>query len=908
MTKIDSRTARISFARLFGISALIVLLSGSLFLVWYNVQVEATAGTVSLEQKISDTAGGFTGVLDTGDNFGHSVANIGDLNDDGVDDLVVGAPQDDDGANTRGAVWILFMKDDGTVLSHQKISDTAGEFTGVLTDEDEFGYSVAGIGDLDNDGIEDIAVGARLDDDGGSGRGAVWILFLGTDGKVDGFQKISDTVGGFDGVLTNFDTFGDSVANIGDLNDDGVDDLVVGASLDSDGGGQRGSVWILFMNDDGTVSSEQKISDTAGGFDGVLDNNDLFGFSVAGIGDLDNDGVEDIAVGAFQDGDGGSERGAIWILFMNDDGTVSSEQKISDTAGGFTGTLDDEDKFGSSVASIGDLDNDGVEDIAVGARLDDDGGFEDRGAVWILFMNDNGTVSSHQKISDTAGGFTGTLDQDDNFGNSVANIGDLDNDGIDDIAVGAVFDDDGQFNRGAVYILFMNDDGTVVDGTVDSEQKISDTAGGFTGVLDNLDFFGQSVANIGDLDNDGVEDLAVGAPFDDDGGSSRGAVWILFMNDDGTVSSEQKISDTAGGFTGVFDNNDFFGQSVAGIGDLDNDGVEDLAVGAIRDDDGGTDHGAVWILFMNDDGTVSSHQKISDTAGGFAGVFDDREFFGSSVANIGDLDNDGVDDIAVGARGDDDGGSGRGAVWILFMNDDGTVSSHQEISDTAGDFTGVLDDSDEFGESVANIGDLDNDGVNDLAVGSIRDDDGGTDRGAVWILFMETDGTTKAGAAGFQKISDTAGGFTGVLDDEDLFGSSVASIGDLDNDGIEDLAVGAIGDDDGGGGRGAVWILFMNDDGTVKSEQKISDTAGGFTGVLGNEDFFGQSVANIGDLNNDGVEDLAVGARLDDDGGSGRGAVWILFMNKAADCPTSITSGTTPSVTSSTTPSSLNAC
>ena len=186
---------------------------------------------------------------------------------------------------------------------------------------------------------------------------------------------------------------------------------------------------------------------------------------------------------------------------------------------------------------------------------------------------------------------------------------------------------------------------------------------------------------------------------------------------DGTVSAEQKISETTGGFTGVLDNSDVFGTSVTNIGDLDGDGVDDLAVGAWGDDDGGTGRGAVWILFLNADGTVDSHQKISDTEGGFTGMLDNNDFFGFSVENMGDLNRNGANDLAVGAWGDDDGGTGTGAVWILFLNADGTVDSHQKISDTEGGFTGVLDNSDVFGASVANIGDLDGDGVEDLAVG-----------------------------------------------------------------------------------------------------------------------------------------------------------------------------------------------
>ncbi|MCH8164582.1 MAG: FG-GAP repeat protein, partial [Planctomycetes bacterium] len=337
----------------------------------------------------------------------------------------------------------------------------------------------------------------------------------------------------------------------------------------------------------------------------------------------------------------------------------------------------------------------------------------------------------------------------------------------------------------------------------------------------------------------------------------------------GWVLSHQKISDTEGGFTGVLDDQDFFGSSVASLGDLDGDGVADRAVGAYSDDDGGVDHGAVWILFLNADGTVKSHQKISDTQGGFTGVLDDGDYFGRSVASLGDLDGDGASDLAVGiVNHDADDGSHSGAVWVLFLNPDGTVKSHQKISSTQGGFTGILDIGDSFGSSLASLGDLDGDGVGDLAVGATGDDDGGAFHGAVWVLFLNSDGTVKA----HQKISDTQGGFTGNLGIQDWFGSSLASLGDLDGDGAGDLAVGAMGDGDGGFRHGAVWVLFLNTDGTVKAHQKISDTQGGFTGDLDETDFFGRSVASLGDLDGDGVGDLAVGAYSDDDGGAGRGA------------------------------------
>ena len=419
-------------------------------------------------------------------------------------------------------------------------------------------------------------------------------------------------------------------------------------------------------------------------------------------------------------------------------------------------------------------------------------------------------------------------------------------------------------------------------GRVRSERAISSTQGGFTGTLANDYRFGVSVADIGDLDGDGTIELAVGSHRANQGGPERGALWILFLNPDGTVRRHQEISSTAGGFTGLIDDLDRFGVSVCSLGDLDGDGTNDLAVGAYHDDDGGVDVGAVWILFLDPDGTVKAHQKISASAGGFQGSLAPGDSFGWSVEALGDLDGDGVVDLAIGASRDDNGESvltrDFGAVWLCFLNADGSVRTQAKLGASSAGVGPELRWRDRFGSDVAALGDADGDGVLDIAVGGFSDEP--TKVGNVWVLDLNRDGTVKA----HQRIGLGAGGFSGQLDIGDRFGISLAAE-DLDGDGLSDLFIGASGDDDAGLDAGALWACLLAADGSVRATDKVSVRAGGFGGDVQPGDAFGVSCAALGDLDQDGAFDLAVGAYQDDDGGFDRGGVWLLLRSGATDLP-----------------------
>lgn len=441
--------------------------------------VLTTDGTVQSLQKISESQG-TPDTLTVGDfnRFGSSIANIGDLNGDGVTDLAVGVPQDDDGDDDgsefifgRGAVYILFMNADRTVGDFQKISDTQGTpETFSLTNGNSFGASVTFLGDLNEDGHADIAVGASGDGVDFSRTGAVYVLFLDADATVKSFQKISSTEGtpaGFE--LEDQHNFGESVTTLGDVDGDGIVDIAVGAIAQSSTDG-RGEVRVLFLNRDGTVKNFQSISDTEGTPEPFgLRPNDQFGRAINAIGDLDGDGISELVAGAagFRDSFGVGGMGAVFVLFLNPDGTVREFQEISD----LQGTPDDfslhsRSFFGISVSSVGDLNGDGISDLAVGAA-DESAGLETfRGGLYVLFLNRDGTVNGFQEISEAVGTPPSfTLEDNDSFGVSVTAIRDENSNGLSELVVGAT--GDGDFDTGAVYFLALN--------PVETITKINDT-------------------------------------------------------------------------------------------------------------------------------------------------------------------------------------------------------------------------------------------------------------------------------------------------------------------------------------------------------------------------------------------------------------------------------------------------
>ena len=387
-------------------------------------------------------------------------------------------------------------------------------------------------------------------------------------------------------------------------------------------------------------------------------------------------------------------------------------------------------------------------------------------------------------------------------------------------------------------------------------------------------YLGSSLCVIGDLNNDGFQDIALGKPGYDAVAENAGAVFVHLL--DGTAQTLSSATIAAGFTVG-----DDFGTALSPLGDLDADGVPDLIAGAPDDDDAGDNAGAAYVLFLNSDGSLKGQVKITESLNGFTGDLDVGDDFGSALAVLGDITGDGNLEVAIGAPDDDDDGDNYGALYIVSLAADGSVQATSKVSSATGGFSGPLGVGDHFGSALASLGDLDGDNLIELAVGAPYDDDTGENTGSVWILSIDNNGAVTAE----ERISASAGGLGAALDVGDHFGASLAMIGDHDSDGVQDLAVGAPGDDDGFENAGAVHILRMSTAGTVNSDSKISSAGGGSNVDLGVGDDFGMAIANAGDLNSDGIDDLFVGAPDSDDFADNGGSAWLLpFATEFYDC------------------------
>ncbi len=422
----------------------------------------------------------------------------------------------------------------------------------------------------------------------------------------------------------------------------------------------------------------------------------------------------------------------------------------------------------------------------------------------------------------------------DYAGFDVSGAGDVDGDGHDDVLVSALYNDEAGDQAGAAYIVRGPVMGTL-DLSLADAKLVGEGASSFAGV---------AASGAGDVDGDGHDDVLVGANTDSEGGSSAGAAYLVR----GPIAGTLDLSLADAKLVGEEDN-DNAGYSVSGAGDVNDDGRADVLVDAAFQSAGAPYAGAAYLVL----GPVSGTFDLSLADAKLLGE-GTRDYVGK-VSDAGDVDADGHDDLLVGASQNSDRGRNSGAAYLVL----GPVTGTRDLSVADAKLVGEAT-NDIAGNSISGAGDVDGDGHDDVLVGANRNDEGGTQAGAAYLVRGPVTGTLDLAFADAKLVGENA---------TDGLGISVSGAGDVDGDGHDDLLIGAFMND---GDAGAAYLVLGPVTGNV--DMALADTK-----LAGEEagDQAGFNVAGSGDVDGDGLDDLLIGAILDDEGGASAGAAYLIY-------------------------------
>jgi hypothetical protein len=499
-----------------------------------------------------------TGIVDQG-KFGTPAScdhPLGDVNGDGIDDLLLAATgQSASGVAppTEGYAYLIFGRPGGfpADLDLTSLDGTNGYVLHDPVAGDSLGISGGGAGDINHDGIPDMALGAIWASPAGRlNAGETFVLYggaahLGTldlaDGTQDGRIELSNLDGthGFtmQGVAGDFSG---RVSAASDVNGDHVDDLVIGAN-----GGlplTSGRVYVVFGRDSAAGQSFPATLDLSSlnGSNGFvvpgIDPHGSLGNPVTGAGDVNGDGIGDLVLGASgaSPSSGRAQAGATYVIFGRTNFPASFNLATLNGSNGFTvNGAATKDALGSSLDRAGDVNGDGFADVLIGARSVDGPAGANSGAVYVI-LGKAGPFPTTMEVSTLNGSNGFTLRGAaafDSAGSNVSGAGDLNGDGYDDMIVGAInADPNGVADAGQSYVVYGKPHFAA---TFDLASLLAANGGdGSAGyALDGFIGSGNAgyVAGIGDVNGDGLPDVRIGAPsVDSDGLTDNGQAYIVY--------------------------------------------------------------------------------------------------------------------------------------------------------------------------------------------------------------------------------------------------------------------------------------------------------------------------------------------------------------------------------------------